>query len=240
MTINCLAIDDNSDALRQLSSYIGKIPQMKLVATCRSVQEAQNFLRDEVVDAVFTDIDFPQANGIQFVRSLRPQPIIVFTSARAEYAVDAYRVNAAHFLLKPYTFEDFKCAAERVRQCYAERYSPCPLTTGTDRDHMFLKTEHRVVRIETANIVYVEAQSEYLKIHLEDQKPVMVLLSMKRMEGFLPQNFMRIHRSYIINLNRLQETSRLRVRLTNGEQLPIGDHYKEAFINYLSSKFIGK
>lgn len=240
MTIHCLAIDENSDALRQLSSYVEKIPHLKLVATCRSVQEARDILRDEVVDAVFTEIDFPQEDGIQFVRSVSPQPIIVFTSSQAQYAVDAYKVNAAHFLLKPYTFEDFKCAAEKVRQRYVELYNPSSLASGTDHDHIFLKTEHRVVRIETARIVYVEAQSEYLKIHVEDQKPIMVLLSMKRMEAFLPKNFMRIHRSYIINLNKLQETSRLRVRLTTGEMLPIGDHYKEPFTAYLGTKFIGK
>ena len=240
MTIHCLAIDDDPTYLDLLVSHINKIPYLQLSGACRTADEARQHLRDEVIDAIFMAIDIPDVNGIDFVKSLDSTPIVVFVTSHPEYAIAGYKVNAADFLLKPYTFEDVKAAAEKVkRRHFIFNHLPTLILRNFD-DFIFFKTEHRVVRVDIADIIYIESQSEYLKIHLRDQKPLMVLLSMKRIEERLPPSFMRIHRSYIVNLKRIAEVNKSRVRTITDNTLPIGDSYRERFISYLRAKYLGK
>ena len=243
--IRCLAIDDEPLALQQIAAYIGKVPFLQLVAQCQSALEAKDFLEHDTVDAIFCDINMPDLNGMDFVRSLVVQPLIVFTTAYSEYAVEGFKVNAVDYLLKPFGLQDFQRAANRLR----ERLSPTLPTTPTQPtpptnpsdDTLFLKTEYRIVKVSIPDIRYVEAMSEYLKVYLESEaKPIITLLSMKKMEEHLPNYFMRIHRSYIINLTKIQEVNKNRVIMDSDTYLPIGDMYKETFQAYLDTKFLGK
>lgn len=235
--IRCLAIDDEPLALQQIAAYINKVPFLELAGQCQSALEARQFLSDERVDVIFCDINMPDLNGMDFVKSLTAPPLVVFTTAYSEYAIEGFKVNAVDYLLKPFGLQDFQRAANRLQ----ERLSaPVAAPVETD-DTFFLKTDYRIVKVSIPNIRYVEAMSEYLKVWIEgESKPIITLLSMKKMEERLPDNFMRIHRSYIINLDKIQEVNKNRVIMDAETYLPIGDLYKEAFQKYLDKKFLGK
>ena len=235
--IRCLAIDDEPLALQQIAAYINKVPFLELAAQCQSALEARQFLSDDRVDAIFCDINMPDLNGMDFVKSLTAPPLVVFTTAYSEYAIEGFKVNAVDYLLKPFGMQEFMRAANRLQ----ERLSiPASAPAETD-DTLFLKTDYRIVKVNIPDIRYVEAMSEYLKVWIEGEaKPIITLLSMKKMEERLPGNFMRIHRSYIINLDKIQEVNKNRVIMDADTYLPIGDLYKEAFQAYLDKKFLGK
>ena len=242
--IRVLAIDDEPLALQQLVSYIQKIAFLELAGQCQSALEAKEFLNNEPVDAIFCDINMPDLNGMDFVKSLAAPPLIVFTTAYSEYAVEGFKVNAVDYLLKPFGLDDFRRAANRLKERLENAPQASPVAEvpkKDDDDTIFIKTDYKVIKIAISDIRYIEGMSEYLKIHLEGQpKPVVTLLSMKKMEENLPSTFMRIHRSYIINLKKIQEVNKNRVIMDTETYLPIGDNYKEAFNNYLTTKFLGK
>ena len=182
----------------------------------------------------------PDLNGMEFVKSLAVPPLIVFTTAYSDYAVEGFRVNAVDYLLKPFGLQEFQRAAQRLR----ERVEGAALAENTpvpQADTIFLKTESRIVNVNIPDIRYVEAMSEYLKVWLDGQeKPIVTLLSMKKIEERLPDYFMRIHRSYIINLTKIQEVNKNRVVMDANTILPIGDMYKESFQAYLNTKFLSR
>ena len=243
--IRCIAIDDEPLALQQLAAYIKKTPFLELVAQCQSALEARQFLEQDTVDAIFCDINMPDLNGMDFVKSLQAPPLIVFTTAYSEYAVEGFKVNAVDYLLKPFGMQDFQRAANRLRERvsgfkFQVSGSSSPLTSESD-DVIFLKTDYRMVKVTISEIRYIEAMSEYLKIFIEGEaKPIVTLLSMKKMEEKLTENFMRIHRSYIVNLTKIQEINKNRIIMDAETYLPIGDMYKEAFQKYIDTKFLGK
>jgi two-component system LytT family response regulator len=278
-----MAIDDEPLALRQLVTYISKVPFLQLVAQCQSAVEAREFLNNDTADAMFCDINMPDFNGMDFVKSLAAPPLVVFTTAYADYAVEGYKVDAVDYLLKPFSLDEFRRAAMRLQKRLsaqtAKPQAPQPApeeapaqtalppqaqqaATPTaqaepakkptedkefDTASIFVKTDGRIVKVAVDNIVYVEGMSEYLKIHLDKnpqdgrpQKPLIVLYSMKRIEERLPNYFMRIHRSYIVNLRKVQEVNKNRVIMDKDTYLPIGELYKEAFNAFLSKNFLGK
>ena len=240
MIIRCLAIDDEPLALQQLVAYINKVPFLELAAQCQSALEARAFLERDTADAIFCDINMPDLNGMDFVKSLATPPLIVFTTAYSEYAVEGFKVNAVDYLLKPFGLQDFQKAANRLKERLGQQgHSPSQEEPG--EESLFLKTDYRIVKVSIPDIRYIEGMSEYLKVWLEGEtKPIIALLSMKKMEENLPPYFMRIHRSYIINLKKIQEVNKNRVIMDADTYLPIGDNYREAFNNYLNTKFLGK
>ena len=252
--ITCLAIDDEPLALQQLVAYISKVPFLELAAQCQSAVEARAFLEHDTVDAIFCDINMPDLNGMDFVKSLACPPLVVFTTAYSEYAVEGFRVNAVDYLLKPFGLQDFQRAALRLKSRSEEsgvrsensssaesNLTPPSSLLTPQEDIIFLKTDYRIVKVSIPDIRYIEGMSEYLKVWIEgDPKPVITLLSLKKMEERLPDYFMRIHRSYIINLTKIQEVNKNRVIMDADTYLPIGDLYRETFQAYLDNKFLGK
>ena len=213
--IKCIAIDDEPLALRKLVTYIKKIPYLELVGEFRSATEAKQVVEQQEVEAIFLDINMPDLNGIDFAKSVEQDhsrgPIMVFTTAYAEYAIEGYKANAVGYLLKPYGFDEFEAAAQKVRDIHEIRQQAATevTTDGTDNDVIFVKSDYKIVRIDTNAIRYIEAMSEYLRIACDDRdKPVIVLLSMKKIE--------------------------------DNSTMPIGDNYKDAFMAYLNSKFLTK
>lgn len=239
--IRCLAIDDEPLALKQLAAYLKKVPFFELVDSCQSALEAMAILDKEEVDVLFIDINMPDLNGLDFVRSLQNPPMVVFTTAYQEYAVEGYKVDAIDYLLKPFGMGDVLRAADKVKRQYELLHTASVSTVDAD-DALFLKTEYKVVRVLTSHIIYIEGMSEYLRIHLLDQpKPIVVLLSMRKMEERLGgTDFMRIHKSYIINLHHIAEINRSRVVLDMEKEIPIGDSYRDKLNDYISQKFLGK
>ena len=245
--IKCIAIDDEPLALKKLVTYIKKIPYLELVAQCYSAIEAQRILQDQEVDAIFLDINMPDLNGMDFAKSMKPDhskgPLMVFTTAYSEYAIEGYKANAVGYLLKPYGFDEFEAAALKVKEIMDIRQQMVTeVSTDSSDDVIYVKSDYKIVRIAIDNIRYIEAMSEYLKISCDDkEKSVIVLLSMKKIEEHLPSSkFMRIHRSFIINLNKISEVKKNHVVMEGDTSLPIGDNYKDVFMNYLNKKILTK
>lgn len=238
--IRVLAIDDEPLALKQLAAYLKKVPFFELVGTCQSALDAMTILDKQEIDALFIDINMPDLNGLDFIRSLNHPPMVIFTTAYQEYAVEGYKVDAIDYLLKPFGMGDILRAADKVKRQYTLLHTANLSPTDED-DAMFLKSEYKVVRILIHDVIYIEGMSEYLRIHLDGQKPVVALLSMKKMEERLPSNdFMRIHKSYIISLHHIAEINRARIVLDNGADIPIGDSFREKLNAYINRKFLGK
>ena len=246
--IKCIAIDDEPLALKKLVTYIKKIPYLELVAQCHSAIEAQKVIDQQEVEAIFLDINMPDLNGMDFAKSLEQDhskgPVLVFTTAYSEYAIEGYKANGVGYLLKPYGFDEFEAAAQKVRDvCEIRQQAKDDVSTQIGDDGIiYVKSDYKIVRINIEQIRYIEAMSEYLRISCEGKdKPVIVLLSMKKIEEHLPSNkFMRIHRSFIINLDKVSEVKKNHVLMEGDVSLPIGDNYKDAFINYLNSKILTK
>lgn len=238
--IRCIAIDDEPLALKQISKYIEGTDFLTLVAACGSAAEARKVLDNEPVDAMFLDINMPDQSGMDFVRSLQAPPAIIFTTAHSDYALEGYKVDAVDYLLKPFGLDEFMRAANKLRRLHESR-KPQDTTTIINDDIVYFKTDYKVVRVDINDITYVEGMSEYLKIRLDEEDPVVVLLSVKKLEERLPKDrFMRIHKSYIVNLSKIKEVSRMRVIMLDGTALPIGSLYKDNFMAYIDAKYLGR
>lgn len=239
--MKCLAIDDEPLALRQLENYIRKTPFLELACACYSAAEAAEFLKTESVDVIITDINMPDCNGIEFVKSLQSHPIVVLSTAYGEYALEGYSIDAAAYLLKPYSYQEFFQAMLKVRQYY-EWHSAALEAKGDgqeSRDCFFVRADNRSVKVVFDNIVYVEAMSEYIKIHFKEGKPIMTFLSLKLMGDSLPSDrFMRIHRSYLVALDQIASVHKSEVVLHNGTVLPISATYKDVLMKYISERTV--
>ena len=223
--IKVLAIDDEPLALRQLELYIGKVPYLELIESCRSANAAKPHL--DKADAIFIDINMPDLNGMEFVKSLENPPMVVFTTAYSEYAVEGFRVNAAGYLLKPFSFEEFRRTAERLQQRLEEKKAAMAAARMTD--HIFFKTDYKNVRVDFKDIVWIESMSEYIKIHLEGQVPLIILYSLRKLEEQLPPDrFCRVHRSYIVSLSHVREAGSNSLTLTDGKTVPVSDSYRQS------------
>lgn len=237
MKIRCLAIDDEPLALGQLVAYIDKIPFFELAGKFNSALEAREYLENETVDAIFCDINMPDMNGVDFVKSLAVPPLVVFTTAYSEYALDGFRVNAVDYLMKPFDLQEFQRAALKLKERFALSYDEQFLS----QEELFLKTNYRIVKVNIPDIRYIEGMSEYLKIWINgESKPIITLLSIKKIEERLPNYFMRIHRSYIVNCKMIKEVNKTRIILDSKTDLPLGDTYKDVFHAYVDRMSLGK
>jgi DNA-binding LytR/AlgR family response regulator len=239
MKIKCIAIDDEPLAVKKMAGYIQKIPFLELVAECRSAFEAMNFLSKGDIQLMFIDINMPDISGMEFVKSLTNKPYIVFTTAYSEYAIEGFQVMAVDYLLKPITFSNFLKAANRVKNLIELTDSNKKEVIRATSDHLFVKSEYKLVRIELIDIKYIESQHEYIKIHLIYGKPVMTKLSMKYIEEQLPSDrFMKVHRSYIVNLSRIKVVERNWIVFDGTVNIPVSEQYKEIFQKYIDGNFV--
>ena len=243
--LKCIAIDDEPLALRQLKSYIEKIPYLELTATCNNALEAQQLLASQHVDLIFVDINMPDLSGVEFVRSLVDRPMVIFTTAYSEYAVEGFKLDAVDYLLKPFSFADFSRSAGKANSLYELRHNQragepeaTPEALPNDKEYISVKADYKVSLVKISNIVYLESEGEYVRMHLDDGTTITTLFRLKNMEAALPSDmFMRVHRSYIVNLRCIKGYVRGRVFLSDTEYVPIGENYKESFQHYIESNF---
>ena len=236
--IRCLAIDDEPLALRQIADYIKKTPFFELAGECESASNAIEVMENNPVDLMYVDINMPDLSGMDFVKTLDKPPRVIFVTAYSEYAVEGFRVNALDYLLKPVSYVDFLKSANKAKAWFDD-HQPKPDEVNSNKDFLFIKSEYKIVRINLDNIKYIEGMSEYIKIHLTNSKPVMTLLSMKAIEDHLPADrFMRVHRSYIVSLEKISVIERSRIIFDGNVYIPISDQYKNKFQNYLDNNFL--
>ena len=238
MKITCITIDDEPLALKQMGDFIRQTPFLELVAECPNAFEAMDILRKHKVDLMFVDINMPGLSGMDFIKSLTRRPEVIFTTAYSEFAIEGFKVDALDYLLKPIGYNDFLKAASKALGYFETREKA--LHTGEKNDeYLFVKSEYRLVRIRLSDIKYIEGMREYVRIHTTTGKPVMSLMSMKSLEEKLPvDNFMRVHRSFIVNLKQITTIERSRIIFDKEVYIPVGEQYKEKFQEFIDRHFL--
>lgn len=237
--MTCLAIDDEPMALGKLEVYIRKIPFLELLSLCESPFEAMQVMAERKVDAVFIDISMPDLSGIDFIASLPEPPMVVFTTAYAGYAVDSYRLSAVDYLLKPFDFNDFQRAANKLLQQWRLR-TAAGNDGRDDADTLYVKVDYKYVNIRIAAIRYIKGMSEYVQIYLDERKPLVVHITMRQIKERLPGYFVQVHRSFIVNMRMVREIERLRIIMDEDTRIAVGDSYKAGFMQYLRAHSLDK
>ena len=232
MKLKSAIIDDDPLALGLIESYVKKTDFLKLEGSYASAVEAMSQLTKHPVDLLFLDIQMPELSGMEFSRMLPPTTRIVFTTAFEQYALDGYRVNALDYLLKPISYTSFLEAARKALQWFELMHRQFD-----ERESIFVKSDYKLVQIELRNILYIEGLKDYIKIYEEGAaKPILSLMSMKSMEEQLPASrFMRVHRSYIVQKDKIRVIDRGRI-VFGKTYIPVSDSYKQAFQDFLDSR----
>ncbi|MFT5834519.1 MAG: DNA-binding LytR/AlgR family response regulator [Cognaticolwellia sp.] len=227
--INCLLVDDEPLAMDIIASYLAKIPGFKVVTTCKNALEAFDVLQKEEIDLMFLDIQMPQLNGIEFVKTLKNPPKIIFTTAFRDYAIEGFELNAVDYLLKPISFGRFMKAINKIhRKPEIETINPLESQTVSSNFEPFLyiKMDKRILKVYLDEIIYVESQKDYVRI-VTEEKDVVTKQKISYLEERLPKDkFLRVHRSYIVPINRITAFSTTNIEIDEIE-LPIGRSYKQ-------------
>jgi two-component system, LytTR family, response regulator LytT len=236
--ITCIAIDDEPLALKQIESYVTKTPFLSTKGSFESAIEAIQFLHSNSIDLMFVDIDMPDLNGLEFVKSLTESPKVIFTTAYSEFAVEGFRVDALDYLLKPIDYAMFLKSANKAKAWFGNLQNKEIKVEGNN-EFLFIKSEYKIVRIILEDIKFIEGKGEYIRIHLVNQKPIMSLISLTKVENHLPEGkFMRVHRSYIVNLKRIRTIDCSRIVFDNKEYIPVSDQYRSKFQEYINRNFL--
>ncbi len=234
--IKCITIDDEPLALDLLEDFISKVPFLQLVQSCQNPMEAIEFLHKEEIQLMFLDIQMPQITGMQFLKSLEDKPKVIFTTAYSDYALQGFDLDAVDYLLKPFTFERFLKAVNKAYQLILIKPegNSGNFSIGSVKEYMFVKSGYDTVKVKFKNIRFIEGLKDYVKIHTTEGT-ILSLLNMKTLTDELPDNFIRIHRSFIIDFNRIERVQKKKV-LIEGKEIPIGDVYREEFLTHLHKK----
>jgi DNA-binding LytR/AlgR family response regulator len=241
--LKCIIVDDEPLALDILQDYVEKVPFLEFMGRFENAIEALNYLNSNHTDLLFLDIQMEELTGIQLLKILTDKPQVILTTAYASYALEGYELDVTDYLLKPIPFERFLLAANKA---WERKQHLLNVKDATDQgvvisnphnDFFFVKTEYRLQKVNFTDILYIEGQGDYLKI-VTGAENIMTLQSFKKMEEALPGGrFIRVHRSYIVALDKIENVEKSRVRV--GSQLiPIGDSYRDDFYKLIDSKGI--
>jgi DNA-binding LytR/AlgR family response regulator len=238
MKISCLIVDDEPLAIHLLSRYVAQTPFLHCEAKCSSAIEAMEVLNTVKIDLIFMDIQMPELNGIEFSRTLSKDIKIIFTTAFDDYALEGFKVNALDYLLKPFNYEEFLMAANKAKEWYELIQLKKAAVTEESDNFIFVKSEYKQIKIDLNEVLYFEGLKDYVKIWLKGiPKPILTIMSLKSLENQLPSaKFMRVHRSFIIALDKIQIVERGHVIMNNQAQVKIADQYKEKFQSFISGK----
>lgn len=227
--MKCLIVDDEPLARQVMEKFAGMVPFLEVAALCSSASEAADFLQKSKTDLVFLDIQMPRVTGLDFINSLKNPPLVILVTAYSEYALQGFHVNALDYLVKPVPFDRFLKAANKAHELFQLRLAAVSANNAEKPESFLVKSGYKTLRIEYSKILFVEGLKDYVKISLEDSRPVLTLMTMKKLEENLPPGmFLRIHKSYIIAVNRIRSISKGRVMIAE-RWIPVGDSYREIF-----------
>ncbi|WP_295123559.1 LytTR family DNA-binding domain-containing protein [uncultured Chitinophaga sp.] len=220
--LKCVAIDDEPLSLALIREYISRSPSLRLLQTFEDAVSGAEFLRHNPVDLLFVDINMPDINGMDLVRSLEEKPTVIFITAYKKFAVEGFELEAMDYLLKPVDYDRFSKAVKRAVTYHEYKNG----THAGQEESLFVRSEYKMVKIDLRNIAYIEGLEDYIRIHLATGKPIMTLMTLKAVLDKLPgEQFRRIHRSYIVPLNRVVSVLNRKAMLDTGTELPISDSY---------------
>ena len=236
--IKVIAIDDEPLALQQIADYIQMTPDLMLAGQFENPVEAAQYISKNHIDIVFTDIQMPGLNGIEFTRSMVNGPVVIFTTAFEKYAIEGFKLDVADYLLKPFTYEEFLTSVHKAERMISSLAKPADEVLSNN-EFLFLKSDYKIKRIDFQNILYIEGMKEYVKVHtVHSDKPVLSLSSLKNLETKLPAGkFMRVHRSFIVNLEKIDTIDRSRI-VFGKKYIPVGDQYRDKFQEFLDRNFL--
>ncbi len=227
--LKCIAIDDEPLALELLAQYIRKTPGLELVQTFDDAIQGGEFLRNHRIDLLLIDINMPDITGLDLLRSLPEKPMTIFTTAYKKFAFEGFELDIIDYLLKPFSYDRFTKAVQKAMHRQQVQ------TADSNNPHLLIRSEYKMIKIDLAAILYLEGVEDYIKIHLQNDKPVMTLMTLKAILEKLPTNhFRRIHRSYIVPVQQVRSILNKKVTLSNGTVLPVSDSYTD-FIGYWTS-----
>lgn len=236
--IHTIAIDDEPLALNLVTGYIQKTPFLQFEGGFDNPLSAMEYYENHPVDLVFLDIQMPDLLGTDFARMLLNGPKVIFATAFQKFAIEGFRLEAVDYLLKPFGYEEFLTAALKARKLI-ELESLKSNSVETNEQFLFIKSEYKIRRINFADILYIEGMKDYVKIFLKNEaNPVLSINSLKTLETKLPvSDFMRVHRSYIVNLNCIETIERFRI-IFGKTYIPVSDQYKDVFQKFLNENFL--
>ena len=236
--IATIAIDDEPLALQLVRGYIERTPFLYLIGTFDNPLSAMEFLEQNTAELIFLDIQMPDLTGTEFARILNSQSKIIFTTAYEKYAIEGFKLEAIDYLLKPFGYEEFLVAAKKARKLI-DLEQKSTIQIETNNEFLFLKSEYKIRRINFDNILYIEGLKDYIKVYLSGEiKPILSLSTIKSIENKLPESkFMRVHRSYIVNLKKIHTIERSRIVFGN-VYIPISDQFKDKFQKFLDENFL--
>ena len=241
MKIDCIAIDDEPLALEVIIDYIKKIPFLNLIKTFDNAIDSLDFLKDTKVDLLFLDIEMEGLSGIQFLNVLKERPHVIFTTAYDSYAIQGFELDAVDYLLKPISFERFVKAVDKMYDKLQSNNINANTTKGeittanSVENYFFVKTENRLQKVMFNDILFIEGQGDYLRITTSKER-IMTLQNFKKIEEILPsQNFIRVHKSYMVALNKIESIEKNRIKILD-KLIPISDTYKKGFFDVLAQR----
>jgi two-component system LytT family response regulator len=237
MTLKCVIIDDEPLALDVIAGYVERTPFLSLAKEFTHPVKAFDYLSEHRIDIVFIDIQMPDLSGLDLIRNLDYQAAVIFTTAFDKYAIEGFKVDAVDYLLKPVDYPEFLKAVEKAKRIIFARNND--ISIRSDKEFLFLKSEYKTIRINLDDIKYIEGKGEYIRVHLVNQKPIMSLISLTKVDDFLPsERFMRVHRSFIVNLRRMTIIERNRIVFDKNEYIPVSEQYKQKFQEYINRNFM--
>ena len=232
MILKCIAVDDEPLALDIIKSYISRVPFLQLMKTFDEGISVIEYLSSNDVDLIFLDIEMGGFSGTQLLKTLQKKPNVIMTTAYRNYAVDAFELNVTDYLLKPFSFERFLKAVEKVYNLLNVEQKH-PITNNSDNGYCFVKSSHKMVKVNFEDILYIEGMSEYIIIKTKTAN-IITLQSFKDIESTLPESgFIRIHKSYLVSLNKIDCVEGQYVKI-GSKELPIGNKYKKIFLDAIS------
>ena len=238
-TLRTIAIDDEPLALQLITGYIAQTPFLEHLGSFDSPLTAMDFLEQNPADLIFLDIQMPDLLGTEFARIHHNDSLFVFTTAYPNYAVEGFRLDAVDYLLKPFSYQEFLDSANRARKRLKTDLPDEQQEVDSANGFLFIKSDYKVRRINLSDILYIEGLKDYIKVYLHGtEKPVLTLASLKQVESKLPASqFMRVHRSYIVNLQRIEIIERSRI-VFGKVYIPVSEQYKDTFQEYIDKNFI--
>jgi two-component system, LytTR family, response regulator len=235
MTLRAIAVDDEPLALEVIRRFAEKIPSLDLLETFQSPIDAAAFLQKESVDLIFLDIQMPDLTGMQMLQTVSEKPLVIFTTAYSEYAVDSYEHSAVDYLLKPIVFDRFFMAVNKAINQQKAQEALEAQEEDSGKDFLFIKSDTRFFKVNLADIRYIEGMRDYIALHTPKQR-ILTLMSMTNMLKKLPEDrFMRVHKSYIIGLDHITLIQHNRVFIGDKE-IPISSSYKDTFLGFVEGK----
>lgn len=236
--IKCITLDDAPLALAQLNDFVSRVPFLELVGSSTNAFDAMELMAKNKVDLIYTDINMPDLSGLDFVKTLSYKPMIIFSTAYSEYAIEGFKVEAVDYLLKPYSFNEFLKSANKALELFEFKNQSDSGVKKEKLTHLFIKADLKIVNIALEKLEFIQSQGDYAKFFVEGSKSYMSLMSMKSLEEMLINtNIIRVHRSYFVNIKKINYIANQTIYIGTN-QIPLGDSYKATFLECIKQNGI--